>query len=224
MTANKKSYPMLSKKVWWQLRKKFKQSIPGTVTTSYLVALLDMKENSARNNVLPYLEQLGIIDNEGKTLHRARQWRDDAQYPDVCKEIREKIYPKDLLDAAPNPSEDKDAASRWFANNTGTGQTAVSKMVGVYSLLMDADVNTESTAHAKTETSNTKKASAPKKSRASETKNVNDPSGKSLRRGDSSVNGPGVYINLQIHVSSDATPDQIDQLFASMAKHIYRKE
>ncbi len=36
------------------------------------------------------------------------------------------------------------------------------------------------------------------------------------------ANRPGLYINIQVHISSDATPDQIDQIFASMAKHIYR--
>ena len=32
----------------------------------------------------------------------------------------------------------------------------------------------------------------------------------------------GININLEIHISSDATPDQIDSIFASMAKHIYK--
>ena len=34
--------------------------------------------------------------------------------------------------------------------------------------------------------------------------------------------GPGININLQIHISADASPDQIEQIFAAMAKHIYR--
>jgi len=29
---------------------------------------------------------------------------------------------------------------------------------------------------------------------------------------------------LQIHISADATPDQIDKIFESMAKHIYKKK
>jgi hypothetical protein len=32
---------------------------------------------------------------------------------------------------------------------------------------------------------------------------------------------PELHINLQIHISSEA--DQIDQIFACMAKHIYRR-
>jgi hypothetical protein len=34
--------------------------------------------------------------------------------------------------------------------------------------------------------------------------------------------GPDVNINLQIHISADASSDQIDQIFASMAKHLYK--
>ncbi|MBZ5636149.1 MAG: hypothetical protein LAO55_23720 [Acidobacteriia bacterium] len=34
---------------------------------------------------------------------------------------------------------------------------------------------------------------------------------------------PDLNINLQIHISADASADQIEQIFASMAKHIYRR-
>jgi len=44
-------------------------------------------------------------------------------------------------------------------------------------------------------------------------------------------NGPGkstpplptMHIDVQIHIAADAKPDQIDQIFASMAKHLYGK-
>jgi hypothetical protein len=32
---------------------------------------------------------------------------------------------------------------------------------------------------------------------------------------------PGLHIDVQIHISPEAAPDQIDQIFASMAKHLY---
>jgi hypothetical protein len=31
---------------------------------------------------------------------------------------------------------------------------------------------------------------------------------------------PNLHINIQIHISADSSPDQIDQIFASMAKHL----
>ncbi len=91
MAEQKQSFPMLPINHWWALRKKFKQSIPGVVTDSYLATVLNMQENSARANVLPYLKQLQIIDEEGKTGERAKLWRDDGHYAEVCKAIREEI-------------------------------------------------------------------------------------------------------------------------------------
>jgi hypothetical protein len=35
---------------------------------------------------------------------------------------------------------------------------------------------------------------------------------------------PTVHIDIQVHISSEATPEQIDQVFASMAKHLYGKD
>jgi hypothetical protein len=32
---------------------------------------------------------------------------------------------------------------------------------------------------------------------------------------------PGLHIDVQVHISPEASPDQIDQIFASMAKHLY---
>lgn len=34
---------------------------------------------------------------------------------------------------------------------------------------------------------------------------------------------PSLHIDVQIHISADASAEQIDQVFASMAKHLYRK-
>jgi len=53
---SRKSYPMLSPTHWWALRKKFRQSIPGVVTDSYLATVLSMAAISARANILPFLK------------------------------------------------------------------------------------------------------------------------------------------------------------------------
>jgi len=36
--------------------------------------------------------------------------------------------------------------------------------------------------------------------------------------------GPSVHIDLQIHISPEASPEQIDQVFASVAKHMYGRK
>jgi hypothetical protein len=97
------------------------------VTDNYLASVLDMQLASARANVLPALKVGKIIDQDGKTLERAKQWRDDDQYAKVCKAIRSDIYPRELLDAIPDPLANRQAAERWFANHTGAGTAAVGK-------------------------------------------------------------------------------------------------
>ena len=133
------TYPSLPATAWWALRKKFHQTIPAQVTPLYLATVLDMQETSARANVLPGLKAVGLIEEDGATTARASQWRDDESYPDVCRQIREELYPEVLRDAVPGPSIDRGAAQRWFMKATGTGQAATSKMVALYSLLTEAD-------------------------------------------------------------------------------------
>ena len=211
-------YPMLPEKHWWTLREKFKQSIPGTVTVGYLATVLNMQEISARSNVLPSLQQLGIIDDEGKTLDRARDWRDDTIYPVVCATMAKEVYPPELLEAVPDPANNRNDAERWFSNKTGVGTVAVGRMTLFYSVLIDANPkNKQEKSKGRKPTATT---SPPKKKAARAATKAKPQQGKDQQGGD---DAPDVHINLQIHVSSDATPDQIDKIFESMAKHIYRK-
>jgi len=209
---------------WWKLRDKFKQSIPGVVTDSYLAAALSMQAKSARVNVLPYLKAIGLIDEEGKTQDLAKAWRDDPQYSEVCKAIRKRLYPDDLISAVADPSVDREGVQRWFANQTGAGESAVQRMTAFYILLSEADVSRKPEKKAPKGQSVRKWKEEPNKTdtRLPETKpkkeSVEEPS-----KGHGELIVPGININLEIHISADATPDQIDKIFESMARHIYRK-
>lgn len=228
MAEPKKSFPMLPIAHWWALRKKFKQSIPGVVTDNYLATVLNMEVNSARANVLPFLKTLGIIDDDGKTQERAKLWRDDGHYPGVCEAILKDVYPKDLLEAVPRPGEDRAQAERWFANHTGVGQAAVRRMAALYTILVEAEASKQPDQERTVKPRKTSKAAAstttkqPTKERVSTAtadRLAADPSA----GGDHTPSAPGVRINLEIHISADATSDQIDQIFASITKHIYRR-
>ena len=218
---------MLPVSHWWELRKQFKRSIPGVVTDNYLSTVLEMKIDSARNNVLPYLKQLKIIDEEGKTGDRAKQWRDDERYATVCKEMLAEIYPKDLLDAAPS-ADDREKAERWFSNHTGAGESAAGRMAAIYTVLLQSDV-TKQPDQEKKERPRPVRAERPAVvPRAVPVEAVPVPPLASPLHTDAKPSGklavPDININLQIHISADATPDQIEQIFASMAKHIYKRD
>jgi hypothetical protein len=187
-----------------------------------------MSVDSARANVLAFLKTLGIIDEDGKTGERAKLWRDDGHYPEVCKSIIAEVYPRELIEAVPDPTNNRDAAKRWFANHTGSGDSACSRMAALYTILIDADPTGQPDGpKSKPESKATAKQSSSvsrQKSRSA-TQAVPDrdpPPGQAQRSATRSQDGPEVSINLQIHISADASTDQIDQIFASMAKHIYK--
>jgi Family of unknown function (DUF5343) len=225
--AAKKSFPRLPVSTWWNLRKKFKQSIPGVVTDNYLATVLDIKVDSARANVLPFLKQLGIIDEDGKTGDRAKFWRDDEHYPAVCKQILQEVYPEELLQAVPGPPVQRARAERWFAHETGTGTGAAGQMATLYTVLVEADATKQADGEKKERAA---KSSDDKPRRAVRT--IQAATTVPSRTRESEPNGgtrkerqvPGININLQVHISADATADQIDQIFASMAKHIYPRD
>ena len=222
----KKTYPMLPIGHWWDLRKKFKQSIPGIVTDRYLATVLDMQVGSARGNVLPYLKQLRIIDDEGKTLERARLWRDDEHYPEVCRAILKEVYPAELVEAVPDPVQNRGDAERWFAHQTGNGAVAIRKMTSFYALLVEADASKQPDEKDRKERPTRRPAIATPVPRATVPAVPPPPPPppaipEADNRHPQKQRPPDININLQVHISADSTSDQIDQIFASMAKHIY---
>ena len=226
MASERKTYPSLPAKAWWALRKKFNQSIPPQVTPSYLVAVLGGKERSAKGNVLPALKAAGLVDQDGATTHRATLWRDDTSYSDVCKEIREEIYPPDLLNAISGPSIDRDAAKRWFMTTTGCGEQAARKMVVMYSLLAEADPTggdqvaaSKSTSRKASKSRKPKKAASPEKPERADPKD-NDSRGSRIP----GLDMPEMRLNVEIRIDASVTPEQIDLIFASMAKHLYGRD
>lgn len=42
--------------------------------------------------------------------------------------------------------------------------------------------------------------------------------------GSSGALPPSLHIDIQVHISPDSSPDQIDKIFESMAKHLYRQK
>jgi hypothetical protein len=228
--ADKEKYPTIPAKQWWLLRNKFRQSIPPTVTCGYLAAALGMTEESAKHNVLPALFSFKIIDQDGKPTERAKQWRDDEQYPMVCEQILQEIYPSELVHALPPPTPNRKSVERWIANRTGVGESASGKMVSAYLLLCEAnpqpgqDVN--STAPAKLVKKVVKAKSSPL-DKTPEVVTTDSPAStehipthipKPKEAIAQSI--PSIHIDIQIHISADSSNTQIDQIFASMSKHL----
>jgi len=217
----KKSYPRLSAKSWWALREKFNIKIPTLVDSAYLATALSMGKQSARNNILPFLKTIGLIDSDGKPKELTKRWRDNTEYAKVCKEMLENVYPKSLLEAAPDPSKNRDDVKRWFKTETGLGDSAANKMTAFFTLLQEADVEgkkrIQETAKKPAETKAVKKK--PKEKSLVE-KQVNRETEEAKGEGQVVNQFPEIHINVQVHVSADSTPEQVDHLFASIVKHL----
>jgi hypothetical protein len=211
--------------------------MPSAVDEEYLSQALSMKANSARANVLPPLRLLGIIDAENKPTPLANRWREDDEYPIVCKEMLDTAYPPTLRDVFPGPEVDRSALEAWFRRTANVGDAAAGKMASTYLLLVKSDPS-EGNAVGTSPVSGAKKGTKPKAKSAtapvkpSSGTKVEESSGNShesessdstaLKQDSSRAGGrPTLHIDVQVHISPDSTPEQIDVIFASMAKHLY---
>lgn len=220
------SYPLIPVRRWWQLREQFKQALPSVVSASYVATVLEMREHSATGNIIPSLRQFRIIDEAGNPTQRAREWRDDASYPKVCREIRDEVYPPELIAAQPGPTVDRRAVQWWFARRLGVGESASRKMSTVYEVLSEAD---PSRAKPGGGDSSTAEAVAPIPEEVRPAQAARHGAARTApfdggRSGAVVVHQtpPSLHVAIQVHIPPEATADQIEQIFASMAKHLYR--
>lgn len=227
----KLSFPNMPVKHWWALRERFKRSLPSTVTPDYLETALGINESSSLPLMSP-LKIMGLIGPDGKTTDRAERWRHDDTYPEVCAEIRESIYPEELRHAVPDPTADRAAAERWFAKKLKVGERVSQKLAAIYQILTEADPSRAPDSgggSAPRLTATERKTSQTKRSssgtRPTPTPEVASPKAfapEVAAHQRNTTRTPSIHIDIQIHISADATNQQIDQIFASMAKHLYK--
>ena len=220
MASTGPTYPTIPASAWRILRERFDQTVPAKVTPSYLATVLNSRENSVRANVLPGLKAVGLIDSDGVPTSRVNQWRDTEGYAGACKDILRDVYPEELREAVPDPTSDREAAKRWFKNKTGCGENAANKMTSLYSLLVEADPTAIDGARRRAR----RKKGKPRSKRKTSGAAVADTSGHKTQQRAARVTAPDLpemRLSLEIRLDGSVTPEQIDQIFASMAKHLY---
>jgi len=226
----KKSYPKIPRNNWFLLREKFKQRTPEKVSASYIASALGMGEASASANIIPPLRAFGLIDDAGKPTDLAYDWRDDKKYSEVCKTILEATYPAELRDLFHDGNAETKDVETWFARSAKVGQSAARAYGATYIMLMEADLSKakEQTTKAQGNGSNAKttKAAPKQATKVSTKKSVSHQSDTSPpeNNGDSDQHkrgfSPKLHVDIQIHISPDSSPEQIDKIFESMAKHL----
>lgn len=230
--ATRKAYPALPAHIWWALRQKFIQSYPGRVSRDYLTSALGVGDKVAQN-IHPPLKTLGLIDDENKPTDLAEAWRDDTRYADATREMIAAVYPQDLRDVSPPENPDIAAATRWFLNDTKSGSARAKQLATFYVLLAKGDPTQTTGARQGPRTSAARK-DAPKQSEPRTRKDTGEAKTRTTTGSptDNQSNGerdhtplaPTLNLAVQVYIDKDMTPEQVDHVFASMARHIYGKE
>lgn len=230
----KKGYPKIPRSSWFLLREKFKQRTPERVSPSYVATALSMSEASASANIIPPLRAFGLVDEAGKPCDLAYDWRDDSKYSAVCNQILEATYPQELRDLFHEADAPVKNVESWFARDAKVGNAAARQYAATYLMLLEADLDKakEQQNAPKPKRRDAKgrsvKASANPVSKTvpsspSQISEAVKPREYALSPDDeSSKRGflPKLHLDIQIHISPDSSPEQIDKIFESMAKHL----
>jgi hypothetical protein len=219
------AYPKVPCKAWSALRSKAASAPSTKFSPPNVAAILGMKSAaSARDNVVAHIRRLGLIDDDGTLTPRGNKWRIDASYADACHEILDEVYPEDLLLITDDSgAPDAQRVRAWF-DNKGFGASNARQMAATYALLASTDIPASASSPAQPPRPATKRGDTPAPTRQSSGKSLperNVPSKNTATAPTQRPAGPTVHLDIQIHIPAAASPEQIDHIFASMAKHLY---
>jgi len=229
MATRPRGYPAIPANIWLRLREKFYTSPPkGDVTAAYLASALGLGTKVAAN-MMPAIKQVGLVDEENRLTPLAGKWRDESTYAEACREIIEKVYPDGLRDVSPADAPDVDAAQRWFMNETKGGAPRAKQLAVFYVMVAKGDLNAISDRAVRRQTAGSAPAASARPARAAAAAsngkgNAPAPSrhdDQSDARSDRAPSMPSLSVAVQVYVDKDMTPEQVDHVFASMAKHLY---
>lgn len=221
MATETRTYPKISRKSWFLVRDRLKKSIPTAITPTLITSLSHMEDASARSNVINPLRELKLVDEENKPTALAERWRHDDDYAQVCTEIRENTYPKDLIEAFPAPDvSNKEAIKRWFMKAGQVGEKAAGMYTDTYLLLSEGNPNPRETASVTAPSRKRADAPRPIKTRPAEKGDLPKASNPIEEPPLHKKRMPSIHIDVQVHISPETSPEQIDHIFESMAKHL----
>lgn len=209
-------YPQIPSTVWWGLRNVLKRSPNATIDEKYLGVQLEVQEVAARQYVSE-LKRVGLLTEDGKGTPLAARWRHDETYWSAVQELMKAAYPESLLQVAPPGEADRQKVISWFERD-GLGSGTASNKAATYFLMSSATPGEAPTRNAGSE----KAAKAvPAKSKQQTKPPGAAPSAE--RKSEQRQQGQllPLNINMQIHISADATSEQIESIFAAMRRYLY---
>tara|TARA_R100000365_G_scaffold513_2_gene1718 strand:- start:668 stop:1327 length:660 start_codon:yes stop_codon:yes gene_type:complete len=212
--AETTSFPQIPATVWWGVRDILKKTTRAILNESFLAVQLGVQPAAARQYTSE-LRRVGLINEDGKPTDLALKWRLDDEYAAAVEKILASAYNEELLNLAPTV-DDKEKAVSWFEYQ-GLGSGAARNKAATYFLIGSPEPGQSAS---KTNGATPTPRATKKKPKQTETVQVDktSPDRSADTRTGSSVFP--VNLNLQIHISSEASAEQIDAIFSSMRKHL----
>lgn len=229
--SRKRGYPYMSINVWAEIRRSFAKNLPSRVTSTYLQTVLKSSAKTA-GNILPQLRTLGLIDTEGAPLDVAKRFRLDGEYQGAVAEIVDRLYPSELRDLFPGPEEDLKDVANWFMLHTAGGQIGSTAQARFYLMLVSGELPTADSRKSHNAGPGDTKPTAQKRQMRNAPATTPASAPVSTTPAAPAANSttssrplmPGLSLDIQIHIDAEATLEQIDAVFASMARHLYNSE
>jgi hypothetical protein len=213
--ADKNSYPQIPGTVWWGMRAILQRTPNATIDDRFLSVHLGVQEAAARQ-YLAELKRVGLLTDEGKATPVAVRWRSDEHYWSAVQEILKGVYPSGLLEVAPPEDAQRDKVVSWFMHE-GLGSGTAGNKAATYLLIATRNPNEAPSRNAPSQKNAADGVRAPKVAPAKQ-RPVRE---QKPEAGSRRIDSMPLNINVQIHISADATGDQIESIFSAMRRYLY---
>ncbi|MFA5910650.1 MAG: DUF5343 domain-containing protein [Vicinamibacterales bacterium] len=181
--------------------------VPSKATVQWLKSIGFTSSNDA--SMLGVLKTIGFVDATGVPTPKWSSFRGANSKRVLGDAIRDGYA--ELFAVYPNaPQRSQTDLEHVFSTSSTGGRQVISKLVSTFKSLAElaefTPVSAQTDLHLASEPLHVP-ISAPA-------------AGATGARGSHS-GGPSVHIDIQVHIAPESSADQIDQIFASMAKHLY---
>ncbi|WEK03804.1 MAG: DUF5343 domain-containing protein [Candidatus Devosia phytovorans] len=214
--ADISSFPQVPTTVWWGVRNLLNKTPRATVSDDLLGVELGVQQAAARQYVSE-LKRIGILSEDNKATDLAHKWRMQDSYSEAVSEILDRCYGDSLRTVAPDPSERAKAVD-WFQRQ-GLGEGSARNKAASYFLIASPEPG-EAPARPASSTQAKPRKAVPASKVSTENLSLKSESQVDQKNHSQFQGAFPVNLNLQIHISADASTDQIEAIFSSMRKHL----
>lgn len=216
MAEKTAGFPQIPARVWWGVREFLNRSPKMKFDEGSLAVTLNVQPAAARQ-YLTELKRIGLLDEKGAATELGERWRHDEGYENVVEDILRSAYPEGLISIAPPGAADRAAVERWFAL-AGLGTGTAKNKAGTYIMIANDRPGEISVRAAPQRTEKVPERRQPSPPRGAAKQSADQKGARSREQSGSSF---PLNLNVQIHISADASTDQIETIFAAMRKYLH---